>query len=91
MMAICIEMSSDAQKTSHEFRECRAGDDGMSVGGAWPGHDHTNDAERDFGRRGDSCGRIYREVKLAPVSSKQQVVLNSDQGTPGSAKHTTPE
>ena len=61
---------------------------GMSVGGAWPGHDHTNDAERDFGRRGDSCGRIYREVKLAPVSSKQQVVLNSDQGTPGSAKWT---
>ena len=30
MMAICIEMSSDAQKTSHEFRECRTGDDGMS-------------------------------------------------------------
>ena len=33
MMAICIEMSSDVQKTSREFRECRPGDDGMSVGG----------------------------------------------------------
>ena len=64
---------------------------GMS-GGEWvAGHDHSNDAERD--QRGVWCGRIYREVKLAastgdpaPVPSKQQVVPNSDQGTPGSIR-----
>ena len=32
MMAICIEMSSDAQKTSDEFRECRTGDEWVAHG-----------------------------------------------------------